>query len=151
MDTKDSKPVDVKAVSEKILSPFVEEGSVFNIEIQYYLEEKERGTGKFVIKNVHDDFDVTKECNKFNITLRIPTQKDAIIINNRQSKNTKGENELEIYRVFSEVEYFRFLLLVTSWTLESPCTEENINKLHPAFVKGIVTAIRNEIGMDGIV
>jgi len=130
------------------ISPFVNEKDTFQCKVGYFL--KEDGSG-FCVERVHDEFDPEKEEGSFEVTFRVPTQRDANIISQRIGSTSSNESEMGMFNTFSKLEYVRLLVLMSDWTLVKPCTEESVEALHPSFVKGIISALRDKISMDGIV
>jgi len=146
-ETKEETKEVVKEVviPAKNLSPFVRNNTSFVCKIGYYL--KPDGSG-FMVEG-DEDYKKEEKTNEFKVTFRLPNQKDANII--AEGSQGTATNEMGIFKAFNDLEYIRFLVLLVDWTLEKPCTEESIESLHPSFVKGMVTALREKIGMDGIV
>jgi len=148
-EVKEEVKAEVKAekkVTAKT-SPFVSKDAVITCKVGYYL--KPNGFG-FIVEGVQDEYEEEKATDFIEVTFRLPSQKDTNIIAQRGNIGS-GEGEMSIFKSFNELEYVRFLALLKSWTLDAPCTEESIEELHPSFVKGILTALREKIGMDGIV
>lgn len=140
-------PEGANCEEKKAMSPFIGDNDNVVCKIHYYL--KDDGSG-FIVEGVDEEFQQDLAKDFFEVTFRVPTQKDSNLIRTKMTSNS-GETELGIYSAFANLEYVRMLVLIKDWTLPKLCSEDNIEELHPSFVKGIVNSLRDKIGMDGIV
>jgi len=137
-----------KVDNAKDLSPFVSKDDIIVCKVGYYL--KNDGAG-FVVEGVQDEFTEALATSSFEVTFRLPSQKDANIIHERTNSSQLNQTEIGMFSAFTKLEYIRLLVLLVAWTLPKPCIEESVEELHPSFVKGIISALRDKIGMDAIV
>ena len=151
-----SKPVDVQPeevkaevvnnVVSSVTSVFVTEDDVFDITLSFYKEN-----GKMYVSGVDDDFDVSKAKDEFLATFKYPSQGDSELIMNMSRQASNGNASDLTVPDFMKMEVARMMVLIRKWSAGTDLTSEKIYQLHPKIVKGLVAALRQEMGTEGII
>lgn len=122
----------------------VTENDTFDVTVNYY-----KDGNQLFVNGVDDNFDETKKCKEFKATFKYPDQADVSHIASASPKlGTSGEIDA---RDFMRLEFSRLLCLIRDWSLGRPIDNHTILSVNPKIIKGIIAAIREKIGVDGIV
>jgi len=135
------------AVDSREADIFVTELNTFNVSVKYYTVN-----GKLFVEGVDEEFDKDALCGSLSVTFKYPSQGDMskIAVNLSNVKSISGNLENIDIRDFLNIEFARLLCLIRKWDSKKTLSNENILSLHPKIVKGILSKMREEIGMDGI-
>lgn len=145
---ENNKESDITKFTEKAVDGesvlFITENSLFQISVKYNDDK-----GKISVERIDDDFAVVDKTKEITVTLKYPSQGDCDRI--MSSGKTMGANNKEMdIRDVVQMEFLRLLVLVRKWNLKSALNNENIMKLQPKIVKSMIVAVRDIIGLDGI-
>jgi len=126
-------------------SAFITDEDTFDLKVRYYV----RGI-KYCVENIDDNFDKEDVTDEFTFVCRIPNQEDVNIISQRVG-SSGGGGEMTMFKAFTDMEYIRLVRLLKDWSLDEPCIESSIERMHPGIVKGMIVAVRNKLEMTAIV
>jgi len=129
-----------------VTSVFITEDDKFDITIEFYKEN-----GKMFVKDIDNEFDVTRKTESFTVTIKYPSQGDVELIYSASSKSVDPTNPQEIsVPDFLRLELSRLLILIRGWSAGMDLNADKVYQLNPKIVKAIILKIRSEIGMEGI-
>jgi len=120
---------------------FVTEKTTFEAKVRYYKDEK----NGFIVEGVSEEFDEKNKLQEIIVTCKYPSQSDYQSLLN--SPSFKGLNDLRAVDVVL-LELSRLSLLIRGWSLKQDLAR--IMEMDPRIVKGILWAVSQKIGMQGI-
>ena len=142
---EEEKSEEKKIKVSKFEDIFITENHTFDIVVKYYKKDD-----KLYVDQVDDEFDQKETYKDFSVTFKYPDQGDTARITAAASSISPNAENIDV-RDLINLEFSRVLCLVRKWTLDQPVNNNNILKLHPKIIKGIVVQMRDLIGMDGII
>lgn len=148
MEVKETETEEVNADKEietKVISfddIFISEDDTFDVTVAFYEEE-----GELIVHSIDNEYVDGHEAERsFTVTLKYPSQADLEAI-----MSTEGYVSPENMTMMDiiKLELTRIGVLIRSWTIDKEITE--VGSLNPKIIKGLASAVREKIGMDGIV
>lgn len=128
-------------------SPFVTEDDRFDIFVACYKDER----GVLLVDRVDEDFkEDDPRVRKIKFVFKNPNQGDCNVVTT-QAKMVMNEDEKPNIADLTNLEWARLMVLIRSWSLVEELNNANLIKLSPKVIRSVVFAIRDEIGLEGII
>jgi len=125
---------------------FITEKDTFDIAIRFY-----RKQDALIVESVDDSFEPQESSIKsFNVTFKYPDQGDSTKIQSGAAKISADAESLDIKDLLN-LEFSRLLCLIRKWDLGKELSNRSILSMNPKIVRAMVIALRNKIGMEGII
>jgi len=119
---------------------FINEDTTFTAEVEYYIEN-----GVLFVKDVDNNFDVTKACKKLIATFKYPSFYDAQnIFSIIGSDVLNTSNVMELIKI----QDVRMTTLLRSWNVDKPISE--FQTISTKISKALRAKVNEVLGMEGI-
>ena len=143
---EDKKPEEKKIEISKFDDIFITEDDTFDITLKYYKKDGQIYTDG----GTDDDFSTEVPCKELVVTFKYPDQSDCAVITSATPRMDQDMEKVDV-RDFIAMELTRLIILARKWSAPEKINRDSIMKLNTKIVKGLLTKIRNKIGMEGII
>lgn len=125
--------------------PFITEDDVFDVLVRYYRDGK-----KIFVETIDENFEVNrKDIAEIKFVIKYPNQGDCDLMFGTSKKIDLNTDNMNI-KTFMELEVVRFLSLVRKWSLKEELNNKNALSLSPKIIKAVISKIREEIQLEGL-